>query len=352
MKTYLTDVERWDAVLGHEKAADGTFFYSVETTGVYCRPSCGARRPRRENVRFYETREAAEKAGFRACRRCRPDGAGLDAERGAAICEACRKLASEEKPDLEAIALEAGMSRFHFQRVFKEVTGVTPHAYFAARRRERMQKELRRGRPVTEAIYQAGFQSNGRFYAKSNELLGMAPKTFQAGGSAMSIRFAIGECSLGSILVAATERGVCSILLGDDPERLIGDLQERFPRADIVGDDGEFEDWVARVVGLVENPEQALNLPLDMRGTAFQQRVWQALREIPAGRTASYDEIARRIGTPRAVRAVAAACGSNMLSVAIPCHRVVRKDGALSGYRWGIERKSALLEREQMSMGQ
>lgn len=351
MKTYLTDEERWGAVLERDKAADGAFYFSVETTGVYCRPGCAARQPRRENVRFYETREAAEQAGFRACRRCRPESASLEAGRAKAIQDACRLLETEDKPDLDHIASAAGMSRFHFQRVFKEVTGVTPHAYYAARRRERMQQELKRGRQITEAIYEAGYQSNGRFYAKSNELLGMKPRAFQAGGERALIRFAVGECSLGSILVAATDVGVCSILLGEDPERLTEELETRFPKAELVGGDAEFENWVARVIAFVENPRHGLDLPLDIRGTAFQERVWQVLRQIPVGSQTTYQEIAERIGSPRAIRAVASACAANTLAVVIPCHRVVRKHGGLAGYRWGVERKNALLERERTSVG-
>ncbi|HLH03634.1 MAG TPA: bifunctional DNA-binding transcriptional regulator/O6-methylguanine-DNA methyltransferase Ada [Bryobacteraceae bacterium] len=347
---YGTDKERWLAVQGRDRLADGVFYYAVQSTGVYCRPWCGARQPRRENVRFFDTRGAAEKEGFRPCKRCRPNLERTELPQARAIEEACRKLASEDKPDLDRIAAEAGMSRFHFQRVFKETTGITPHAYFAAHRRERVQQELAKSRTVTDAIYGAGFQSNGRFYAKSNELLGMKPKAFQEAGSRVTIRFAIGECSLGSILVAATEKGVCSILLGDEPSKLLGDLERRFAGANLIGGDAEFEELVARVIAQVEQPGRALYLPLDIRGTAFQEQVWQALREIPAGKTASYEEIAERIGAPRSVRAVAQACASNQLAVAIPCHRVVRKDGALGGYRWGIERKTALLERERQSV--
>jgi AraC family transcriptional regulator of adaptative response/methylated-DNA-[protein]-cysteine methyltransferase len=348
---YTTDQERWTAVEGRDKAADGVFYYAVQSTGIYCRPWCGARPPRRENVRFFDTRGAAEEGGFRPCKRCRPNMDSTELPQARAIEDACRKLASENPPDLDTIAADAGMSRFHFQRVFKDTTGVTPHAYFAAHRRERVQQRLSQSKTVTEAIYDAGFQSNGRFYAKSNEMLGMKPKAFQDAGARAAIRFAIGQCSLGSILVAATEKGVCSILLGDDPDVLLADLQQRFVGADLIGGDAEFEEWVAEVIAHVEQPGRALYLPLDIRGTAFQQQVWQALREIPPGTTASYEDVAKRIGSPLSVRAVARACGSNQLAVAIPCHRVVRKDGGAGGYRWGIERKNALLEREQQHVG-
>jgi AraC family transcriptional regulator of adaptative response/methylated-DNA-[protein]-cysteine methyltransferase len=345
--SFTGDAARWRAVEHRDRAADGAFYYSVLTTGVYCRPSCASRRARRENVAFHATCEAAEAAGFRPCRRCRPREAPLAERRAAAVADACRLIEeAEETPSLDALAKAAGMSRFHFHRIFKAVTGVTPKAYADAHRAERVRDELAQRATVTEAIYGAGFNSSGRFYAASSDLLGMTPSAFRSGGNGASISFAVGECSLGSILVAATGRGVCAILFGDDPDTLVRDLQDRFPKARLIGADREFEQLVATVVGFVEAPAQGLDLPLDVRGTAFQQRVWQALREIPSGSTASYAEIARRIGQPKAVRAVAQACASNGIAVAIPCHRVVRTDGALSGYRWGAERKRVLLERE------
>ena len=344
---FSTDDERWDAVVRRDPSADGVFYYSVRTTGVYCRPSCAARLARRENVRFHLACEDAEQAGFRACKRCRPNAPALAEQRTAAVAKACRLIEeSDESLNLEALADAAGMSRFHFHRVFKSITGLTPKAYAAAHRAQKIRAQLARRGTVTEAIYGAGFNSNGRFYATSAQVLGMSPTRFRSGGEGEAIRFAVGECSLGSILVAATEKGVCAILLDDDPEALVHDLQDRFPRAELIGGDQRFEGLVAKVVGLVEAPALGLDLPLDVRGTAFQQRVWQALREIPAGSTVSYAEIAARIGSPKAVRAVAQACASNAIAVAIPCHRVVRNDGALSGYRWGVERKRVLLERE------
>jgi AraC family transcriptional regulator, regulatory protein of adaptative response / methylated-DNA-[protein]-cysteine methyltransferase len=347
---FSNDADRWAAVVSRDRSADGLFYYSVRTTGVYCRPICASRLARRENVRFHASPDEAERAGFRACRRCRPNEPGLAKQRAAAVAKACRLIeAAEEVPGLGALAAAAGMSRFHFHRVFKAVTGVTPKAYAAAQRARRVREELPRNATVTDAIYGAGFNSNGRFYATSAEVLGMTPTVFRAGGPGASIRFAVGECSLGSILVAATEKGVCAILLGGDPGALVRDLQDRFPRAQLIGGDAGFERLVARVVGFVEAPALGLDLPLDVRGTAFQQRVWQVLREIPAGRTASYTEIAARIGAPKSVRAVAHACASNAIAVAIPCHRVVRNDGGLAGYRWGVARKRALLEREAVS---
>jgi AraC family transcriptional regulator, regulatory protein of adaptative response / methylated-DNA-[protein]-cysteine methyltransferase len=338
---------RWASVRARSAEADGTFFYSCRTTGVYCRPSCPARLARPENVRFHATRQDAERAGFRPCKRCKPDQPSLAEQHAAKVTEACRLIeTSPAAPSLEELAAHAGMSTFHFHRVFKAITGVTPRAYAAAHRGERVRKELGRTRTVTAAIYQSGYNSNGRFYGESEQVLGMTPTDYRAGGANAEIRFAVGESSLGSILVARSERGVCAILLGDDPDALARELQDRFPRATLIGGDAGFEDLVARVVGFVEAPGLGLDLPLDVRGTAFQQRVWQALREIPAGSTVSYTEIAGRIGSPKAVRAVASACAANPLAVAIPCHRVVRTDGGLSGYRWGVERKRALLQRE------
>ena len=346
--SFATDDARWQAVQRREAAADGAFYYSVLTTGVYCRPSCAARLPRRENVAFHASREAAEAAGFRPCQRCRPNEASVAERHASVVADACRVMEeAEEAPDLDALARTAGMSRFYFHRVFKAVTGITPKAYADAHRAERVRDELAQSATVTEAIYGAGFNSAGRFYAASPDLLGMTPTEFRSGGNGASIRFAVGECSLGSILVAATDKGVCAILFGDDPDALVRDLQDRFPKAQLIGADADFERLVATVVGFVEAPARGLDLPLDVRGTAFQQRVWQALRRIPSGSTASYAEIAGRIGRPRAVRAVAQACAANAIAVAIPCHRVVRTDGSPSGYRWGVERKRMLLERER-----
>lgn len=341
------DDPRWAAVAARDAKADGKFVYSVKTTGVYCRPSCAARQARPENVQFHATAEDAERAGFRPCKRCKPDQAPLAEQQAARVAELCRLIENAESvPSLESLAARAGLSVYHLHRVFKAVTGLTPRAYAAAHRANRVRAELDRSSTVTDAIYGAGYSSNGRFYAEANGVLGMTPTNYRAGGTNMDIRFAIGECSLGSILVATSERGVCAILLGDDPDELARELQDRFPRARLIGGDAGFEQLVAKVVGFVESPRLGLDLPLDVRGTAFQQRVWQALREIPAGKTASYTEVAKRIGVPKSVRAVAQACSANSLAVAIPCHRVVRHDGGLSGYRWGVERKRVLLERE------
>lgn len=339
---------RWQQVLARDAAADGRFVYAVRTTGVYCRPSCAARTAKPRNVRFFPTPAEARAAGFRACRRCRPDGPSPAAASAATIAEACRLIAeAEEPPKLDALAAAVGLSPYHFHRRFKAVTGLTPRAYAAAHRAEKVRTELAAGRAsVTHALYDAGFNSSSRFYAASDELLGMTPTTFRRGGEDTDIRFAVGECRLGAILVARSARGICAITLGDDPAALVRDLEDRFPKANLIGADPGFEALVARVVGFVEAPRLGLDLPLDVQGTAFQQRVWQALRGIPAGETVSYAEIARWLGAPSAVRAVAQACAANRIAVAIPCHRVVRADGGLSGYRWGVERKRALLASE------
>jgi AraC family transcriptional regulator, regulatory protein of adaptative response / methylated-DNA-[protein]-cysteine methyltransferase len=338
---------RWPSVVGRDPDADGRFFYSVRTTGVYCRPSCPSRHAKPQNVAFHATAADAEMAGFRACRRCKPDQVTMGAAHAAMVAQLCRYIeTAEQAPTLEKLAKRAAMSAFHLHRVFKSVTGLTPKAYAAAHRAQRVQQELKRSDTVTSAIYDAGYSSSGRFYAEADQMLGMTPSRYRSGGAEIQIRFAVGECSLGSILVASTARGICSIMIGDDPQALTRELQDRFPKAHLVGGDAEFEQWVAQVIGLVEHPQVGLDLPLDLRGTAFQRRVWQALRKIPVGHTVSYSDIARRVGAPKSVRAVAQAIAANKIAVAIPCHRVIRSDGALSGYRWGVERKRALLDRE------
>jgi AraC family transcriptional regulator of adaptative response/methylated-DNA-[protein]-cysteine methyltransferase len=345
--SFRSDDERWQAVRKRDDAADGLFFYAVETTGVYCRPSCAARLPRREHVSFHLTCAEAERAGFRPCKRCRPNEPKLEDRHAAAVRDACRRIErAQDMPSLAALARAAGLSRFHFHRLFKAHTGLTPKAYAEAHRGMRLREKLATDDSITSALYGAGFNSNSRFYEASSELLGMTPTQFRAGGDGNAIRFALGECSLGSILVAMTDKGVCAIELGDDPEALLRELQDRFPKATLIGGDRGFEQQVAKVVGFIKAPARGLDLPLDIRGTAFQQRVWRALRAIPAGSTATYTQIAKRIGRPKAVRAVAQACAANAIAVAIPCHRVVRSDGSLSGYYWGVERKRALLARE------
>jgi AraC family transcriptional regulator, regulatory protein of adaptative response / methylated-DNA-[protein]-cysteine methyltransferase len=271
----------------------------------------------------------------------------LDSENAALVAKVCRIIEeSEEEPSLEALAGAVGRSPSYFHRVFKAAIGVTPKEYATAHRAARVRDGLAGGSTVTEAMYDAGYNSSGRFYEKSTDMLGMTPFQYRAGGANEEIRFAVGQTSLGAIVVASTKKGVAAILLGDDPDELVRDLQDRFPKAHLIGADRDYEALVAQVVGFVEAPRIGLNLPLDVRGTAFQERVWKALQEIPAGVTVSYTEIARRIGSPNSVRAVAGACAANNLAVAIPCHRVVRNDGALSGYAWGVERKRVLIDRE------
>lgn len=349
---FSTDEQRWAAVQARDAAADGHFVYGVRTTGVYCRPSASTRRPRRENVEFFETERAARAAGYRPSQRASGDRTTVLAQHATAVAKACRLIErAQTPPGLEELAEAAGLSPFHFHRVFKAETGLTPKAYAAAFRANRLREELghkdkRQAAKVTDAIYGAGFNSNGRFYAAADGLLGMRASDYRAGAPNLQVRFAVGQCSLGAILVAQSERGICAILLGDDPQALLEDLQDQFPKAVLIGGDAGFEQLVAQVVGFVEAPSLGLNLPLDVQGTVFQERVWQALREIPPGATVSYAQVAERIGQPKAVRAVAQACGANHLAVAIPCHRVVRRSGELSGYRWGVERKRELLRRE------
>lgn len=352
---FASDAARWRAVLERDGTADGQFVYAVRTTGVYCRPTCGARLAKRDNVSFHPTAIAAAAAGYRACRRCRPDAAraalagpdAADSRRSALVAEACAVIAAaEEPPSLKALSAAVGLSPYHFHRLFKAATGLTPKAFIDAERARRVTAGLDAGETVTAAIHGAGYGSTSRFYERGQLRLGMTAGAYRRGGEGAAIRFAVGNCTLGAILVAATERGVCRIALGDDPAELLRDFEDRFPNARLIGADRTFERLVGRVIAAVDDPATAQTLPLDVRGTAFQERVWQALRAIPAGTTATYADIAGAIGMPRATRAVANACGANPLAVAIPCHRVVRTDGGLGGYRWGIGRKRALLARE------
>jgi AraC family transcriptional regulator of adaptative response/methylated-DNA-[protein]-cysteine methyltransferase len=303
--------------------------------------------PRPENVRFFATNKEAEAAGFRPCKRCRPDGLSIQDNLARAVAKATALIeASEGQPDFNAIARAVGLSRHHFHRAFKSLAGVTPGAYYRSLREGRAVAGLKNGAAVTEAIYDAGYGSSSRFYETLAPKLGMKPGAFLKGGKGEVIRFAVGECSLGSILVAATDKGICAIQLADDPEPLVEALQERFPNAQLVGGDAGFERVAAEVIGMAEDPARGLNLPLHVRGTAFQLKVWEALRTIKPGETVTYKELAAKIGAPGAIRAVASACANNKIAVAIPCHRVIRTGGALAGYRWGVERKAALLARE------
>ncbi|KTB78365.1 bifunctional DNA-binding transcriptional regulator/O6-methylguanine-DNA methyltransferase Ada [Pseudomonas syringae] len=338
------DDPRWEVLINRRSGAD--FVYGVLTTGIYCKPCSPTRVPRPENVVFFDTASEAEAAGFRPSRRS-SDQQALELKHAAAVSEACRVIdTSDSMPNLTALAEQVGMSSFHFHRTFKKLTGLTPKAYSVASMRSRVKVELAHDVTITRALYQAGYNSNSRFYEASQHMLGMKPSEYRAGGANVEIRFALGETSLGSILVATSSKGICAISLGDDPDVLIEGFQDQFPNANLIGADAGFEALIAVVVGFVQSPATGLALPLDIRGTVFQERVWQALRNIPAGTTATYTEIATQLGMPSAVRAVANACGANRLAVAIPCHRVVRSDGSLSGYRWGVERKRKLLEIE------
>jgi AraC family transcriptional regulator of adaptative response/methylated-DNA-[protein]-cysteine methyltransferase len=346
---FATSAARWEALRRRDPAADEAFLYSVATTGVYCRPSCAARPARPENVAFHATCAEAERAGFRPCRRCRPDQPPRAVREAALVADACRAIeAAEEPPTLAALAASAALSPHHFHRLFRRIAGVTPKAYAAAHRQRRVQQELAAGSAVTAALYDAGFNSSGRFYEAADAMLGMTPSAFRAGGAGEAIRHAVGYSTLGLVLVAASARGICAIMLGDEADSLHADLRKRFPRATLEPADAGFSAWVEQVVALVDAPhgQKSFALPLDIQGTAFQRRVWEALRAIPPGSTLSYAAVAAKIGAPGAVRAVASACGANKLAVAIPCHRVVASDGGLAGYRWGVARKRALLERE------
>lgn len=341
------DERRWAAVQARDASVADGFVYGVKTTGVYCRPGGAARLPKRCNVEFFDTPQAAEAAGYRASRRSPAGSTTAMAQHARLVLQACHQIdTADNPPSLQALAEQAGLSPSHFHRVFKAETGLTPKAYARAARARRLRAGLSASARVTDAIYDAGFNASSRFYETSAELLGMTPRAYRGGAPNTEIRFAVGQCSLGAILVAQSQVGICAILLGDDPNTLVRDLQDMFQRAHLVGGDAEFEQQVAQVVGFIEAPEVGLNLPLDVRGTVFQERVWQALRRIPPGQTVSYAELARHIGTPKATRAVAQACAANRIAVAIPCHRVIRSDGDVSGYRWGVERKRELLHRE------
>jgi len=341
---------RFRAVSERDGAADGRFVYAVKTTGVYCRPSCPSRAARPENLRFFDSNAEAERAGFRACRRCRPDRPAQGRERAALVTELCRFIESRETaPSLAELAAHAGLSRFHLHRLFKAETGITPRRYLSALRARRAELKLAAAGSITDALYAAGFGSSGRFYSDAGQRLGMTPSQFRQGARDVPIRYAFGASTLGEVLVAETPRGICAVFIGETRAALTEDLKSRFTNACGFTQDPRLERRVREVVKLVDDPSRAASsaLPLDVRGTAFQERVWRALREIPAGSTRTYSELARSLGAPEAVRAVASACAANPLAVLVPCHRVVRQDGSLAGYRFGgVEKKRALLERE------
>ena len=347
-KAFLADDERWEALVRRDPQAGGEFVYGVLTTGVYCRPKCASRLPNRENVRFFKTSKEAEQAGFRPCKRCKPESTDWKQPQTSAVLKACRMIAEADAPlSLKELAHAAGLSLFHFHRLFKKIVGVTPKQYAMEKRASLVREHLQEDATITQTMYQAGFGSSSRFYEKATATLGMKPSTYKNGAQDMRIRFAIVPSWLGLVLIAATAQGICAIDFGNTPETLKQGLHRRFPKAEFQDPDPNFTAMIAQILTFLEGPHRGrLDLPLDVRGTAFQRRVWLALQEIPPGATVSYADIATRIGKPKAARAVAQACAANTIAVAIPCHRVVRGNGDLGGYRWGVERKRVLLERE------
>jgi AraC family transcriptional regulator of adaptative response/methylated-DNA-[protein]-cysteine methyltransferase len=339
----------WRGVLARDRQLDGTFVFAVRSTGIYCRPSCPARRPTRKQVMFFPLPEAAERAGFRPCRRCRPEEAAARDPHAELVQRVCHWIeASDNGPiSLPDLAAEAGVSPSHLQRTFKRLMGISPREYSEARRLHELKSRLQKGQNVTRALYEAGYGSSSRLYERSSAQLGMTPGTYRQGGRGMEIGYTIVDSPLGRVLVGATRRGVCAVSLGDADAVLEAALVAEYPHAEIHRDDSGFAPWVEAIQKHLEGREARLRLPLDLQATAFQMRVWKELQRIPYGRTRTYQEVARAIGRPQAVRAVARACATNPASIVVPCHRVIRGDGSLSGYRWGLERKQALLETEK-----
>lgn len=338
----------WQAVCDRESDADGSFYYGVRTTGVYCRPSCSARLPKRENVEFFVSCEEAVARGYRACKKCRPTEFSKEQYLKEKIVAACRLIeGSDQHIPLAELAGQVGLSQYHFHRLFKKYLGVTPKQYSSRLQAARFQNSVQSLDSITEAIYEAGFNSSSSAYSKSSKHFGMQPKTLKKGGEGLVIHYGIGQCYLGWLVVAATEKGVCAIEFADSPEELPALLQARFPQATLMAGEGDFAALVEAVVQQIEEPGEAEHIPLDIQGTAFQLKVWEMLGGIGYGETMTYSEVAERMGKPKAARAVASAIAENKLAVLIPCHRVVGKDGRLAGYRWGIERKRQLLEKER-----
>ena len=350
----INNTNLWDAVLARDASQDGSFVFAVRSTGIYCRPSCPARRPRREQVSFFQIPEAAEQAGFRACRRCDPRRVRTDNPQIELVRQICHAIDEhdEEPTTLETLSAETGVSAQHLQRTFKGVMGITPRQYAESRRVKQFKSNVKNGASVTDAMYDAGYGSSRGLYEKSSERLGMTPATYGRGGRGMRIIYTIANSSLGRLLVAATKRGVCSVALGDSDSELVRSLFEEYPNASIDSKDTAISPslnlWLSEVLELCNGKIAHLDLPLDLQATAFQWRVWVELRRIPLGETRSYQDIAKAIGKPKAVRAVAGACAGNHVALVVPCHRVIREDHSLGGYRWGLERKQKLLEREQL----
>jgi AraC family transcriptional regulator of adaptative response/methylated-DNA-[protein]-cysteine methyltransferase len=339
----------WKAVQTRDVECDGLFYYGVRTTGVYCRPSCASRQPRRENVLFFPLPEAARQAGFRACKRCRPDETAPRDPQAELTRSLCRLIERhlEDPLNFTALSEQLKLSQFHLQRLFKKLMGITPRQYAEARRADLFKANVKAGQTVTEAMYEAGYGSSSRLYEKAAAQLGMTPATYRKGGRGMSINYAIAQCPLGLLLVAVTEKGICSVTLGEEGKTLTDSLRAEFPEAEIANDEEGLQTQVRALLAHLAGQEPHPDLPLDVRGSAFQKRVWEELRRIPYGQTASYGEVARRIGRPTATRAVARACATNPAALVTPCHRVVRENGDLGGYRWGVERKRKLLEKEK-----
>jgi AraC family transcriptional regulator of adaptative response/methylated-DNA-[protein]-cysteine methyltransferase len=350
-KKELTDDARWQAVLRRDAAADGAFVYAVRSTGIYCRPSCPSRRPHREHVVFFSLPELAEQAGYRPCKRCRPQEAAAPDPRADSMRRVCRYIEAhfEESPSLDELGAHVGLSPAHLQRTFKRIVGVTPRQYLEAHRVRHLKMRLREGDDVTTALYEAGYGSSSRLYEKAPASLGMTPGIYRRGGKGMSIRYTIVDCPLGRLLVGATGRGICAVSLGDSDAELESALFEDYPAAEIGRDEEGLGEWVSALLDYLDGQRPHIDLPLDVQATAFQCMVWKELQAIPYGATRSYSDVAEAIGHPKAVRAVAHACAKNRVSLVIPCHRVVRKDGHLGGYRWGLDRKRALLAREGIS---
>ena len=345
-RLHITDDDRWQSVVDRDADADGQFVFAVQTTGIFCRPSCRAKHALRKNVSFFADARQALAAGFRPCKRCQPEKDSAHQHRLEKIAHACQLLEQESPLTLDELAQQVAMSPYHLHRLFKATTGMTPKAWQQSWRARRLRDALAKGVPVTQAILNAGFPDSSSYYRKADQTLGMTAKQFRKGGDNVSVRYTLADCTLGRCLVAESERGICAILLGDNDATLVADLHGLFPAAQDVPADADFQQRVREVITAINARDAPLSLPLDIRGTAFQQQVWQALRAIPCGETMSYQQLASAIGKPKAVRAVASACGANKLAVVIPCHRVIRGDGALSGYRWGIARKAQLLQRE------
>jgi AraC family transcriptional regulator, regulatory protein of adaptative response / methylated-DNA-[protein]-cysteine methyltransferase len=346
LDTTLDEAERWQAVMNRDSRYDGRFVLGVRSTGIYCRPSCPARKPKLSNVVFYAAPEEAERAGFRACKRCQPNEQAFEAEVIQRVC-AYIDQHLDDRITLADLGNFANLSPNHLQRVFKHVMGISPRQYIEARRIDQLKNRLKSGDTVTQALYEAGYSSSSRLYERSNDQLGMTPAAYRKGAKGMNIRYTVTECPLGYILVAAAERGICAVSLGDSPEYLEAELRADYPAAEITQDDSSLGEWVNMLLDHINGEQPHLELPLDVRATAFQWRVWQELRAIPIGETRSYGQIAVAIGSPKAARAVGSACANNPISLVIPCHRAVREDGSMGGYRWGLERKKRILETER-----